>query len=58
MVNVGSPERLAGVQAALSEVAGDVDVILVNVSKGTSQLDTYRLQAMNPSFLVAATRSE
>ena len=58
VVNVGSPERLAGVQAALSEVAGDVDVILVNVSKGTSQLDTYRLQAMNPSFLVAATRSE
>jgi len=58
VVNVGSPERLSGVQQTLKDLAGDVDVILVNVARGTAQLDTYRLQAINPSFLVAATKAD
>ena len=58
VVSVGTLERLADVRQALVEIAGDADVLMINVARGVSQLESLRFQAVNPSFLVAATKPE
>jgi len=58
VVSVGAPERLTDVRAALVELAGDADVLMINVARGIAQLETTRFQAVNPSFLITATKPE
>lgn len=58
VISVGAPERLTDVRAALIELAGDADVLMINVARGIAQLETTRFQAVNPSFLITATKPE
>lgn len=56
VVNVGTPERVGDVRQLLMEVAGDADVLMINVARGVAQFESTRFQAVNPSFLIAATK--
>jgi precorrin-6Y C5,15-methyltransferase (decarboxylating) len=52
VVNVATLEALGGTYAALKVLAGPVEGLLVNVSRGTQQLETLRFDALNPTFLL------
>ncbi len=55
--NVGSIEHLAGVHEIMHRYAADVQVWMVNVARGTYQLERVRFEALNPTFLLAVTKS-
>jgi precorrin-6Y C5,15-methyltransferase (decarboxylating) len=52
VVNVATLESLGATYAALKRLAGRVGVLLVNVARGTEQLETIRFEAVNPTFLL------
>ncbi|GMQ80350.1 MAG: bifunctional cobalt-precorrin-7 (C(5))-methyltransferase/cobalt-precorrin-6B (C(15))-methyltransferase [Planctomycetia bacterium] len=54
VANVGSIENLADVHRTLSHRADDVRVWMVNLARGTYQLERVRFDALNPTFLLAA----
>jgi precorrin-6Y C5,15-methyltransferase (decarboxylating) len=56
VVNVASIENVGEVHAALHRRAGDVRVWLINVARGTYQLERIRFDALNPTFLLAAVK--
>ncbi len=56
MANVGSIENLADVHATLHRRAGDVKVWMINVARGTYQLERVRFDALNPTFLLAVVK--
>lgn len=56
MANVGSVENLAAVRDVLQKASGDCQVWMINISRGTDQLDRLRFEAMNPTFLVGAKK--
>jgi precorrin-6Y C5,15-methyltransferase (decarboxylating) len=56
VVNLATLESLSATYAALKELAGVVDVLLVNIARGTEQLETLRFEAVNPTFLLAVTK--
>jgi precorrin-6Y C5,15-methyltransferase (decarboxylating) len=56
VANVGSIENLAGVHEIMQRQASDVKVWMVNVARGTYQLERVRFEALNPTFLLAAIR--
>ncbi len=56
VANVGSIESLSAVHGALVRAAKDVNVWMINVARGNYQLERVRFEAINPSFLVAATK--
>ncbi len=43
---------LSATYAVLKRLAGRVDVLLVNLSRGVEQLETLRFEAVNPTFLL------
>ena len=51
-----SIENLAAVHALLRARAGDPAYWLVNIARGVEQLDRIRFEAINPVFLIAATK--
>jgi precorrin-6Y C5,15-methyltransferase (decarboxylating) len=51
-----SIENLAAVHALLRSRSGDAAYWLVNVARGIEQLDRIRFEAINPTFLIAATK--
>jgi precorrin-6Y C5,15-methyltransferase (decarboxylating) len=53
VVNVVSLDNLAHVQAALSHLAGESNVTMINVARGTQQLESVRFEAANPTFLLS-----
>jgi precorrin-6Y C5,15-methyltransferase (decarboxylating) len=53
VVNVATLESLSATHAALKRLAGAVQALLVNVARGTEQLETLRFEAVNPTFLLA-----
>jgi precorrin-6Y C5,15-methyltransferase (decarboxylating) len=53
VVNVATLESLSAAHAALKRLAGSVRVLLVNVARGTEQLETLRFEAVNPTFVLA-----
>ena len=57
VASVASIEGLYEVKAILTAATSDVNVWMLNVSRGTDQLQRLRLNALNPAFLVAATKS-
>jgi precorrin-6B C5,15-methyltransferase / cobalt-precorrin-6B C5,C15-methyltransferase len=57
VANVGSIEHLAEVHATLHRLAGDVKVWLVNIARGTYQLERVRFDALNPTFLLAVVKT-
>ncbi len=57
VANVGSIENLAEVHALLQQRGEDVKVWMVNIARGTYQLERVRFEALNPSFLLAVVKS-
>jgi precorrin-6Y C5,15-methyltransferase (decarboxylating) len=58
VANVGSIENLAAIHEGLQRQAGDVEVRMLNVARGTYQLERVRFSALNPTFLLTATKSQ
>jgi precorrin-6B C5,15-methyltransferase / cobalt-precorrin-6B C5,C15-methyltransferase len=56
VANVGSIENLAAVHDTLHRHVSDVKVWMINVARGTYQLERVRFNALNPTFLLAATK--
>jgi precorrin-6Y C5,15-methyltransferase (decarboxylating) len=56
VVNIASLEGLNAVYPALKELAPPVQAMLVNIARGTEQLETLRFEALNPTFLLAVTK--
>jgi precorrin-6Y C5,15-methyltransferase (decarboxylating) len=52
-INVATLESLNTTYAALKNLTRPVQVLLVNISRGTEQLETLRFEAVNPTFLLA-----
>jgi precorrin-6Y C5,15-methyltransferase (decarboxylating) len=57
VTNVATLESLSTTYAVLKTLAQSVQVLLINVARGTEQLETLRFEAVNPTFLLAVTRS-
>ena len=58
VVNVASVENVGQLHALLHQKAGDVQVWLVQVARGTYQMERVRFDALNPTFLLAAVKPE
>jgi precorrin-6Y C5,15-methyltransferase (decarboxylating) len=56
VVNVATLESLSATHATLKELAGPVRALMVNVARGTEQLETLRFEAVNPTFLLAIAK--
>lgn len=57
-VNVATIDGLTTAYATLRDLAGEVELWQVAVSRGIDQFDRTRLQAVNPTFLLAVTRQD
>jgi precorrin-6Y C5,15-methyltransferase (decarboxylating) len=53
-----SIENLAAVHALLRSRSSDASYWMVNIARGIEQLDRIRFEAINPSFLIAATKPD
>ena len=53
VVNVASLEGLTATYGALKEIAPPVQGMLVNIARGTEQLETLRFEAVNPTFVLS-----
>src|SRR5262249_12893750 len=56
VVNVATLETLSATYAVLKGLADGVEVLLVNVARGTEQLETLRFEAVNPTFLLSVRK--
>ena len=56
-VNVATIDGLAAAHATLKKLAGNVQVWNVGISRGIEQMDSVRFEAMNPTFLLAVSKS-
>lgn len=57
VASVGSIESLSSVHQTLERIARDVDVWMINVARGTYQLERVRFEALNPTFLLGVVKS-
>jgi precorrin-6Y C5,15-methyltransferase (decarboxylating) len=57
-VHVASLDNLSAVYATLKHLAPHVSALLVNLARGNEQLETLRFEALNPTFLLGATKAE
>jgi precorrin-6Y C5,15-methyltransferase (decarboxylating) len=57
VVNVATLESLNTIYAALKDLSRPVQVLLVNISRGTEQLETLRFEAVNPTFLLMVRKT-
>ena len=58
VANVGSIENLSRVNQLLQQTCGEVQVWLINLARGTHQLERIRFDALNPTFLIAAVKGK
>ena len=56
VTSCNSIENLAAVHALLRSRSSDAAYWMVNIARGIEQLDRIRFEAINPSFLMAATK--
>lgn len=56
VANVGSIDNLSDVHAALARRNPDVQAWMINIARGTHQLDRLRFESLNPTFLVSVVR--
>lgn len=56
VVNVASVENVGGVHEALHRHIPNVQVRMINVARGTYQLERIRFDALNPTFLISAVK--
>jgi len=53
VINVATLESLSATYSVLKRVADAVQVLLVNLARGTEQLETLRFEAVNPTFVLS-----
>jgi precorrin-6B C5,15-methyltransferase / cobalt-precorrin-6B C5,C15-methyltransferase len=56
VANVGSIESVSSVHEVLHRLAKDVNLWMINIARGTYQLERVRFEAMNPTFLLAVVK--
>jgi precorrin-6Y C5,15-methyltransferase (decarboxylating) len=56
VANVGSIESLSSVHDTLARLNKDVKLLMVNVARGTYQLERVRFEAANPTFLLSVVK--
>ncbi len=56
VINVATLESLGAAYGMLKNSGGTVEVLLVNVARGTEQMETLRFEAVNPTFLLHAAK--
>jgi precorrin-6Y C5,15-methyltransferase (decarboxylating) len=56
VANISSIENLAEVHQVLHARTGDVRVWMINVARGTYQLERVRFDALNPTFLLSVVK--
>ena len=57
-VNVATIDGLATAHETLKKLAGEVQVWNVLIARGIEQMDRVRFEAINPTFLLAVTKTE
>lgn len=55
--SIASIEALHEVRTALVALTSDVNVWMLNIARGTDQLERLRFDALNPAFLIGATQA-
>lgn len=58
VANVGSIESLSAVNGVLRRLSNDVKVCMINIARGTEQLDRVRFDALNPSFVLSVVKPD
>ncbi len=58
VVNVVTLEGLSSTYATLKAMASPVQAHLINIARGTEQLETLRFEALNPNFLLTVAKPE
>ncbi|MEZ6069115.1 MAG: precorrin-6y C5,15-methyltransferase (decarboxylating) subunit CbiE [Pirellulales bacterium] len=53
---VGSVENLYELRTTLGGLAGDVKLLMINLARGTEQLERVRFEALNPVFLLSVVK--
>jgi precorrin-6Y C5,15-methyltransferase (decarboxylating) len=56
VASVGSIESLSAVHQSLERAAKNVNVWMINVARGTYQLERVRFEALNPTFLLGVVK--
>jgi precorrin-6Y C5,15-methyltransferase (decarboxylating) len=56
VVNVASLENLGAAYETLKRCAHPVEAMLINIARGTEQLETLRFEALNPNFLLIVAK--
>jgi precorrin-6Y C5,15-methyltransferase (decarboxylating) len=56
VANVGSVESLSAVYQTLDRLAADVNLWMINIARGTYQLERVRFEALNPTFLLSVVK--
>ena len=56
VVNVGSLENVSSVHEALRESAGEANVWMFNIARGSQQLVRLRFESLNPTFIMSAVK--
>jgi precorrin-6B C5,15-methyltransferase / cobalt-precorrin-6B C5,C15-methyltransferase len=56
VVNVASLEGISAAYESLKRCAHPVDAMLINIARGTEQLETLRFDALNPNFLFTVVK--
>jgi len=57
-IHVGTLETLSANYAAMKQLAATVQVLLIQLSRGTDQLESIRFEALNPTFLLTVNKPE
>jgi precorrin-6Y C5,15-methyltransferase (decarboxylating) len=56
VANVSSIDNVSEVHAVMGQQAGEADVWMMNLARGTLQMDQLRFESLNPTFLLTAVR--
>ena len=56
IASVGSIESVSAVHQTLQSLAKDVNVWMINIARGTHQLERVRFEALNPTFLLGVVK--
>ena len=56
VTNVASLENVSAATSTLKSVVDEVGLLMVNLARGTHQLESIRFEALNPSFLVFVSK--
>ncbi|MBY0586134.1 precorrin-6y C5,15-methyltransferase (decarboxylating) subunit CbiE [bacterium] len=56
VANLATLEKTTALTSFLRRYSSNVGLLLLNISRGTYQLDSIRLEAVNPSFLIYITK--